>query len=58
MFQHAVQWGISPSEFWEMTIPEWFLLYEMNRPRDKTRDYAGNLVQSDVDELAEFLGNR
>ena len=58
MFQHAHTWGISPSEFWDMTLPEWFVLHELHRPRDKARDYAGNLVQADVDELAEFLGNR
>lgn len=58
MFQAAHAWGVSPSEFWGMTIPEWFALYDMHRTRDAKNDYAGNLVQADVDELAEFLGNR
>jgi hypothetical protein len=30
-----------------MTMPEWFALYELHQPK-----VAGNLTQSDIDEMA------
>ena len=41
-----------------MTMGEWFVEFEINQPRDKKNHYAGSLTQGDVDELAEFLGDR
>ena len=55
MYLSARQWGVSPSEFWGMTMAEWFCEYEFNRPRDKTTDFAGSLTQADVDRLTELL---
>ena len=44
-------WGISPSDFWEMSPAEWWRIYEVKRPRDPERDYAGTLRQQDVEAL-------
>lgn len=52
MYQLAVgRFGVQPSEFWSMTIPEWFALWEVHRPSD----YAGNLTHNVVDDLLDDL---
>lgn len=38
-----------------MTPQEWWRIYEIKRPRDKTIDYAGSLTQEDVEALWEML---
>ena len=53
MFLHATSWGISPSEFWDMTMPEWWLLYEHNRAQ-QPGDFAGKLTRADVNDLWEY----
>jgi len=50
---HANSWGIQPSEFWAMTMPEWFALHEFHR-ESRPGDYAGKLTKADVDELWEY----
>lgn len=55
MYVLARQWGIQPSEFWGMTMAEWFCEYEFNSPKDSQNNYAGNLTQGDVDRLTELL---
>jgi hypothetical protein len=57
MYLWAREWGIQPGEFWEMTIPEWFLEYELKAPKDKSETYAGKLTRADVDELKELLSD-
>lgn len=37
-----------------MTLPEWFLLFDMNRPKAEG-DFAGGLTQGDVDRLSALL---
>lgn len=54
MYGMAHKWGIQPSEFWAMTVPEWFLLFDINRPQMQG-DFAGNLTQGDVDRLSALL---
>lgn len=54
MYLWARQWGIQPSEFWEMTIPEWWLEYELNVKKDGEK-FAGKLTRADVEELKELL---
>lgn len=54
MYLWARQWGIQPSEFWEMTIPEWWLEYELNVQKDDEK-FAGKLTRADVEELKELL---
>lgn len=54
MFIMAHRWGIQPGEFWAMTIPEWFLLFDANRPRGDG-DFAGTLTQADVDRLSDLI---
>ena len=53
MYLAARSWGIQPSEFWGMSFPEWFCEAEARRER-QPGDYAGNLTQSDVDELSRI----
>jgi hypothetical protein len=55
MYLWAREWGIQPGEFWEMTIPEWWLEYDMKAPRDPKDTYAGKLTRADVEELKELL---
>jgi hypothetical protein len=38
-----------------MSPAEWWLIYDMKRPRDKELDYAGTLTESDCEELAALL---
>lgn len=54
MYLWAREWGIQPSEFWEMTISEWWAEYELRAPRD-TGAFAGKLTRADVEELKEYL---
>ena len=57
MYLWAREWGIQPSEFWDMTLPEWFLEYELKGPKDPKGTYAGKLTRQDVEELREFMRN-
>lgn len=50
LYLSARSWGVQPSEFWEMSFPEWFCEAEARRDRQRG-DYAGTLTRSDVDEL-------
>lgn len=52
MYLLAREWGIQPSEYWEMTLPEWHAEYEL-RAQEKPR-LAGNLTPQVVDELMEL----
>lgn len=38
-----------------MTIPEWWLEYELKAPKDPKETFAGKLTRADVDELKELL---
>jgi hypothetical protein len=38
-----------------MTIPEWFLEYELRAPKDPKGTYAGKLTRADVEELKEYM---
>lgn len=55
MYLHARSWGVQPSEFWAMTMGEWFLEYEHHEQGSGT--YAGNLTRGDVDELTEWMNS-
>lgn len=55
MYLWAREWGIQPSEFWEMTIAEWWVEYEFRAPARKDERYAGTLTQADVDDLKEYM---
>lgn len=54
MYLIARDWGLAPSEFWDMTISEWFAEFEHRRPR-QDGEYAGNLRQGDVDRLSALI---
>lgn len=53
MFLAARSWGLSPSEFWSMTIPEYYAELEWRAPAEKT--HAGKLTDEDVEELKAYL---
>lgn len=51
----ARSWGLTPSEFWDMTLPEWYLEYWDRSPRVQGQDYAGNLTRGDLDDIKEWM---
>lgn len=51
MYQMAMSWGLSPNDFWDMTVNEWFALFEVNRPNN----FAGSLTHSSVNALQEDM---
>lgn len=55
MYLWAREWGIQPSEFWAMTISEWWLEYELRAPAPKDERYAGTLTRAEVEELKEYM---
>lgn len=50
LYLSARAWEIQPSEFWGMTMAEWFAEYEW---RNGDKQFAGTLTQADVDRLME-----
>jgi len=48
----ARSFEIQPTEFWDMTLPEFLAEMDMKQPRSKG-DYAGNLTRDTLDYLAE-----
>ena len=40
MFQLAIGWGVQPSEFWNMTLPEWFALLDFNLSKEAQQSGA------------------
>ena len=55
MYLYSRQWGLSPTEFWDMTLPEWFIEYWDRTPRVRGRDYAGTLTNGDIEDIREFM---
>jgi hypothetical protein len=53
MYLNARSWGIQPSEFWAMTLNEWWCEYD-NKSQDKSK-YAGRLTKGDVEDLQEWM---
>jgi hypothetical protein len=48
--------GLSPSEFWDMTLPEFLLEVNANAPDgNETGKFAGKLKSADIDELLEWM---
>ena len=54
MYLLARCWGIQPSEFWGMTVGEWFAEYELRAPAQPGDRFAGKLTRGDVDDLLEW----
>lgn len=47
---------LSPSEFWDMTLPEFLLEVDMKTPDgNETGKFAGRLTSSDIDDLLGFM---
>lgn len=57
MYLWARQWGIQPSEFWAMTMKEWYAEYSFNVDKlglDNTT-HAGKLTQDNVDDMLDDM---
>jgi hypothetical protein len=55
-YRAARSLGIQPSEFWDMTLPEFLWEMEMNSPDgNDTGKFAGKLKASDIDELRKWM---
>jgi len=50
MLTFCVGLGIAPTEFWDMTLPEFLTIFEAFRPAGGDA-YAGSLTRADIDEL-------
>jgi hypothetical protein len=58
MYLWAREWGIQPSEFWDMTIGEWWAEYDLKAPADKGEKFAGKLTRSDVEDLKAWMDEK
>lgn len=50
--------GIQPSEFWGMTLQEFYILYDMMREKDPQTDYAGGMTETTAHDLWRDLMRR
>lgn len=57
MYLWAREWGIQPSEFWDMTMCEWWAEYDLRAPAGDEK-FAGKLTRDDVDELRDWMNER
>jgi hypothetical protein len=57
MYLWAREWGIQPSEFWDMTMGEWWAEYDLRAPSGDEK-FAGKLTRNDVDELRDWMNER
>lgn len=55
MYLHARQWGIQPSEFWEMTLKEWYCEYELHAKMLENARLPGRLTTDLVEDLEDDL---
>jgi len=54
MYLLARSWGIQPTEFWDMTLGEWFAEWRHNRPSGEGQ-FAGKLTADDIDDLMDWM---
>lgn len=55
MFLHARTWGLPPSEFWAMTLPEW--IAEATMHRDARRSADKQITEKQREELIDWVVN-
>ena len=56
MYQNAVMaWGIQPSEFWGMTMAEWFTIYRAATEAEQARPGARGLTDNDRERLTRLM---
>jgi len=46
---------MAPSEFWRCNLHEWWRIYDVKRPRDPAKDFAGRMRETDVERMYEEL---
>ena len=49
------KFNLSPTEFWDMTLPEYFTELEFHAPDETEKRYAGKLTEEDVNELRDYM---
>ena len=54
MYLWSRQWGIQPSEFWDMTIGEWWIEYDLH-VSSADEKFAGKLTRNDVEDLKSWM---
>ena len=57
MYLWAREWGIQPSEFWDMTVGEWWAEYDLRSPAGDEK-FAGKLTRNDVDDLRAWMNEK
>jgi len=55
MFLEAINWGIAPGEFWDMTLGEWWAIYDMHESRAPYG--ATKMTRDEIDDLLEWTLN-
>jgi len=56
MYVAARNWGIQPSEFWDMTMVEWFAEAQFHqRQNEGQKPVKGHLSDQEVDRLKLLL---
>jgi hypothetical protein len=58
MYLWARSWGIQPSEFWNMTINEWWAEYDHHAAATASGKFAGKLTQGAIDELKDWMDKK
>jgi len=56
MYVTARSWGIQPSEFWAMTMVEWFAEAQLHQKQNEgQKPVKGHLSDAEVDRLKLLL---
>lgn len=56
MYVTARHWGIQPSEFWDMTMVEWFAEAQFHqRQNEGQKPIKGHLSDAEIDRLSALL---
>jgi len=56
MYVTARSWGIQPSEFWEMTMVEWFAEAQFHQKQSEVqKPVKGHLSDAEVERLKLLL---
>lgn len=55
MYLAARAWGIQPSEFWDMTMVEWFAEADLRHGTDEAKPQRGKLSPDEAKRLKMLL---
>jgi hypothetical protein len=51
-------WSLQPSEFWAMTIREWWWLADVRAPSENYGDLSGNTVKDLYEDLKSWRSEK